>query len=86
MLYVGDRAGNVRQYKELRVAHTLGNQVDSLFGEFHGVQFLIDYEVQLVRDFRHALVILLHVEILGLHAEVLYSLFALILDEGLVLR
>ena len=86
MLYVGDRAGNVRQYEELRVAHTLGNQVDSLFCELHGVQLLIDYKIQLVRDFRHALVVLLHVEILGLHAEVLYSLFALILDEGLVLR
>ena len=47
--------------------------------------FLVDNEVQRLDGLRHALVVLLQVNLLGLQHTGLYSRFAEQLDEGLVL-
>ncbi len=74
---------DVGQYEEA-VFYIALTGLRGLVRQLHGVHFLVDDEVQLVGNLRHAAVVVLHVDVLRSSASGLDALFAEELDQRFV--
>ena len=77
---------HVREDKEVLVAHAARQHLMALVGHIHGVQLLVDHEIERIGDHRHLLLVVLHVVILRLLEEHLHARLGKELDERLVFR
>ena len=77
-------ASYVGQDEESLVVHVPRQRIVSLVGEFHGVQFLVDNEVEVIGHFVHPFAVVLHVEVFGFLHEGFHSGFGEELDKGFV--
>ena len=85
VLQFGKLGSDVGQDEQGRILRVAGYQVDTLVGQFHALQLLVDDKVERLYGFGHPLVVLFHIDFLGLQHAGLDARFAEELDEGLVL-
>ena len=83
---LGELGGDVGKHEECGVFGVATNQVYTLVGQVYAVQLFIDYEIQRVGNLVHTLVVLLHVDFLGLEHTGFDTLLAEELNQRLVLR
>ena len=69
-----------------KVVGLAGEHVDTFVGQLDAAVLLVDYEVERIGDDRHLLVVVLHVESLGLEQERLDAVLAQVFDERTVFR
>ena len=81
----GKLGSNIRQDEEGGIAHLLGQPFVSLVGEVNTLEFLVYYEVKRRGGLRHALVVVLHINLLSVEQAGLDARFGEIFDESLVL-
>ena len=79
-------SGDVRKNEQCRVFRVTGNQVYPLVCQVYTIQFLVDYEIQRISNFMHALVVLFHVDFFRLEHTCLDTLFTKELNQSLVFR
>ncbi len=85
LFQLGDLRPDVGQDEEPVFVEVFRQRFVAFVGEFHGVEFLVDDEVEVVRDLGHAAVVVLHVDVFGLLHQRLDALFREVFDERLVL-
>ena len=83
---LGELGGDVGKHEECGVFGVAANQVYTLVGQVYAVQLFIDYEIQRIGNLVHTLVVLLHVDFLGLEHTGFDTLLAEELNQRLVLR
>ena len=86
MLDFRSHHSHIRQHEEVVVAHGTGEHIVALVGHIHGVELLVDDEVERVGDHRHLLLVILHIVVLGLLEQGLDARLGKVLDERLILR
>ena len=86
ILDCGKERGDVGQDEELRVGGTAGQHVDTLVRQLDAVVLLVDDEIERLDSLWHLAVVVSHILCLDLEEYLLYSLFAEIADERVVLR
>ena len=81
----GELGGDVGKHEERGVFGVAANQVYALVGQVYAVQFFFNHEIQRVGNLVHTLVVLLHVDFLGLEHTGFDALLAEELNQRLVL-
>ncbi len=85
LLDLGHLGADVGQHEEAVLVEELRERLVALVGELHRVKLLVDDEEELVRDLRHAAVVVLHVGVLGLLHQRLDTRLREVFDQRLVL-
>ena len=85
LLDLGDAGPDVGQDEEALLVEIFRQGFVAFVGEFHRVHLLVDDEVEVVGNLRHAAVVVLHVDIFGLLHLGLDTLFGEELDQRFVL-
>ena len=86
VLESGELRGDVGEHEEVLVVHLVGEPFGTFIREVGGVHLLVDNEIQRLDSLRHAAVVVLHVDLLGLLHATLDTLLREVFDERLVLR
>ena len=73
-VYLRNLGSYIRKHEELRIAYQGGNVLVAFVGHLNRLLLLIDDEIQRIGDNMHLLVLVLHVEVVGLLQKLLHAL------------
>ena len=85
VLQIRELGCDVWQHEQLLVVHFLCQPFRSLVCKVNGIQLLVNDKIQWFNSFRHAAVVVLHVNLFSLQHSRLDAVFREIFDEWLVL-